>query len=203
MNYIKKFEGMLPLLYNSEDISDSQVKNEFYHAWDILYERIRATTTDEVTFLEIGADKGLWSIMFFLVCEELKKTPVYVTATLINDNNDHYVNKGYDTNIFLLYEYRNLNLYKLQSYYEARGYEYHVIDGNSQEQHTLDLVKNYREKYDLVFIDGDHTYDGVKRDIELYEPLCSSTLIFHDILPKERKDFYVQVYAAKIGRAHV
>ena len=103
---------MLPLLYNSEDISDSQVKNEFYHAWDVLYERIRATTTDEVTFLEIGADKGLWSIMFFLVCEELKKTPVYVTATLINDNNDHYINKGYDTNIFLSYEYRNLNLYK-------------------------------------------------------------------------------------------
>jgi hypothetical protein len=196
MSYKQEFERILPPLYEHGDFRDSQVKEEFYHAWDILYERIRAIKEEEVSFLEIGADKGLWSIMFFLVCKELRKNPVYVTATLINDKNDHYIDRGYDPNLFNNYDYRNLNLLRLQDHYRSLGHEYYVIDGDSQKTETLSQVKSHREKYDLVFIDGDHTYEGAKRDIELYEPLCKSTLIFHDILPKERKDFYVQVYPA-------
>jgi hypothetical protein len=38
---------------------------------------------------------------------------------------------------------------------------------------------------DFLFIDGDHTYNGVKRDFELYSPLvCKEGLIgFHDVAP--------------------
>jgi predicted O-methyltransferase YrrM len=38
---------------------------------------------------------------------------------------------------------------------------------------------------DFLMIDGDHTYDGVKRDFELYSPLLSANALvaFHDILP--------------------
>lgn len=37
---------------------------------------------------------------------------------------------------------------------------------------------------DLLFIDGDHTYDGVKRDFELYSPLVrpAGLIGFHDIV---------------------
>lgn len=197
MNYVDKFKQELPSLYGSSAINDSQVESEFYHSWDILFERIRHIQKEEVTFLEIGADRGLWSIMFFLVCKELGKTPVYVTATLIDDQNESYKKMGYDKIYnFLDYNFRNLNLYKLQEHYNSQGLEYHVINGNSQEEETLRKVTDIRKEYDLIFIDGDHTYDGVKKDISLYEPLCKSTLIFHDVVPKERKDFYVQVYPA-------
>lgn len=40
-----------------------------------------------------------------------------------------------------------------------------------------------KEKIDLLFIDGDHTYNGVKQDWELYSPLVRTggMIVFHDI----------------------
>jgi predicted O-methyltransferase YrrM len=41
---------------------------------------------------------------------------------------------------------------------------------------------------DLIFIDGDHSYEGVKQDFEIYAPLVRSDglIAFHDILEHTR-----------------
>lgn len=56
----------------------------------------------------------------------------------------------------------------------------HLIIGDSHSQDTLDQVMAVSPHYDACFIDGDHTYEGVKRDWEMYGPLCRM-VAFHDI----------------------
>ncbi len=45
------------------------------------------------------------------------------------------------------------------------------------------ILKN--NELDVLFIDGDHTYDGVKKDFTMYGPLVKKTglIVFHDIVP--------------------
>lgn len=58
------------------------------------------------------------------------------------------------------------------------------LDSHSPD--TLQIVEAILkgEKLDAIFIDGDHTYEGVKQDYEMYSPLVRSRGLigFHDIV---------------------
>ena len=62
-----------------------------------------------------------------------------------------------------------------------------LIRANSHDTKTLNLVKKIlgNHKLDFLFIDGDHTYEGVKKDFEMYSPLVrkGGLIAFHDIVP--------------------
>lgn len=49
------------------------------------------------------------------------------------------------------------------------------IIGRSDE-----VIDHVRGEYDLLIIDGDHHYEAVKRDFELYSPMAG-IVMFHDI----------------------
>ena len=71
------------------------------------------------------------------------------------------------------------------AHYMMYGHDFKLFIENSQIPETRDKVKEFCPEYDLIFIDGDHTYDGVKRDFELYKELLSPRgfVVFHDIDP--------------------
>lgn len=59
-----------------------------------------------------------------------------------------------------------------------------------QDSHSLESLEAVRAtlgggEIDLLFIDGDHTYDGVRQDFEMYGPLVreGGVIAFHDIVP--------------------
>jgi hypothetical protein len=60
-----------------------------------------------------------------------------------------------------------------------------VILGDSHDPDTVDalLEELAGEPIDMLFIDGDHTYEGVKADFEMYSPLVreGGVIGFHDI----------------------
>lgn len=60
-----------------------------------------------------------------------------------------------------------------------------LIRADSHRQSTLDSVKHIldHDKLDFLFIDGDHTYEGVKKDFEMYGSLVKrgGLVAFHDI----------------------
>lgn len=61
-----------------------------------------------------------------------------------------------------------------------------VIHGNSHDAETIERVRGAlgESQIELLFIDGDHTYDGVRADYEAYRSLvvAGGLIAFHDIV---------------------
>ncbi len=54
--------------------------------------------------------------------------------------------------------------------------------GNSQSYNTVKFIKDLSIKFDIILIDGDHSYAGVKLDLLNYEPFLNDDgfLLLHD-----------------------
>jgi cephalosporin hydroxylase len=75
---------------------------------------------------------------------------------------------------------------RLQTY-ARRSQTLHLVRADSHSSDTLAKVRwllNGRA-VDFAFIDGDHTYEGVRRDFEMYGPLVQGLVAFHDTLPHD------------------
>jgi predicted O-methyltransferase YrrM len=61
----------------------------------------------------------------------------------------------------------------------------HLMRASSHSESTLEETKRLLSgrPIDLLFIDGDHTHQGVKQDWEMYSPLVRSggLIVFHDV----------------------
>jgi len=76
----------------------------------------------------------------------------------------------------------------------AKGYQIDLILGDSTKQEIIDKVKNLAP-FDAALIDGDHTYQGVKKDWLNYSPFCSLVAL-HDIVghgQRHSAGIYVEV----------
>ncbi len=149
-----------------ENYDGSQNKAEFRDCIEYIDRRIREIDDKEIWFLEIGAYKGLWALAFNILCNENQKIPKYVTVTWISQ----------DPN--------NQELLKTKKYYNDNGDFFELINADSTLKKSLRDVIAIKEFYHFVFIDGDHSFPSVMKDIKNYAPLASNLLIFHDINTK-------------------
>lgn len=74
-----------------------------------------------------------------------------------------------------------------QIHFYLKGKRVVCINGSSYNPHIIEKIKNMLRGYTkgLIFIDGDHRYEGVKADYEGYKQLLDGELClaFHDIVP--------------------
>ena len=81
-------------------------------------------------------------------------------------------------------------LYKSFARYSTQ--KIYLLRADSHDPSTLKKVKEILKSkpLDFLFIDADHTYEGVRKDFEMYSKLVrkGGIIAFHDIVPGPSKD---------------
>lgn len=156
-------EPVTPHLYNPT-YGGSQIYDEFNDCWNYLISIIKDKDLSKVSFLEIGAYKGLWGLRLLHETVNLNIQSEYHTVTLMDDDSG------------------NDKLLRVQNLHKS--YDDHsmlLVNNDSTDPKNLEKLN---KKYNFVFIDANHEYDYVMKDIELYSNLATEALIFHDIRPR-------------------
>ena len=87
---------------------------------------------------------------------------------------------------------------KRNKWFEDNFDDVYMILADSHTQNAFSIVESHLdgELLDFLMIDGDHTYEGVKQDYEMYKQLVKpgGYIAFHDVNDTEyhrRRDVYV------------
>jgi len=141
----------------------------------------------------------------FAMHVQRKKSSKYLEIGIFGGGTIKFIKncaKGIDcTGIDLFEDFRN-NLenthvsgnYSLEDVQNFLGQDVKLLKGDS-----VTLLKNMKEKYDLIFIDGNHTYEGAKADFENSLPLLAEDgfIAFHNCSAVYSPDY--DLYCAKDG----
>jgi hypothetical protein len=74
---------------------------------------------------------------------------------------------------------------KCETYLQSKGHtNFELTKINSRTPEFAELIKTKHPSIDLAFIDGCHSYDGIKNDFDVIYPLLSESgvIVFHDTL---------------------
>lgn len=155
-------ESLADLAFSCPGVVPMQVRSELLEFASIIREqRPRA-------FLEIGTRNGG---TFFILCRLADPHAIVISLDLPGGR----FGGGYT--VFQIPVMRRMRRSRQQlGLFRADS---HRVETRTRVMHTLNGVQ-----LDLLFIDGDHTYEGVKRDFEMYSPLVKpgGIVAFHDIV---------------------
>jgi hypothetical protein len=155
----------------------------FHYMWWLLLEDLAARAgTSEVKLLEIGVFKGQVLSLWALVCRELSvagkligvspllgKPPLPGILHRIRMLVDRrYRQDAQVGNLHLSSDYSE-DVKRIFDVFGLTMEQVELIKGLSQEPLVWGQLRDRR--FDVVYIDGGHRYEEVKRDLELYAPL--------------------------------
>lgn len=94
-------------------------------------------------------------------------------------------------------------LKRLLESYARPGQTAIAMEAKSHAQKTVRCVKELLRgnELDLLFIDGDHSYEGVKQDFLSYSPLVrkGGWITFHDIIPDRQTSYGIPIASRTEG----
>jgi hypothetical protein len=154
-------EDLVDLLFDSPVVTPLQVSSELLRLLRIV-EQLRPRTV-----LEIGTANGG---TLFPFCRLATRDALLISVDLPGGG----FGPGYSA--------WRVPLYKS---FASPCQTLHLVRGDSHSDATFQTVTSLLNgrRVDLLFIDGDHTYEGVKCDFERYAPLvpAGGLIAFHDI----------------------
>lgn len=175
---------MKELIISSEEITTqknniSEIKTKFTGRFihdevmlvPIILGKIKQNKKD-INYLEIGVHNGA----------------SFCSAIYSNSNINCYgIDLWEDVNVQAYKNIDNLTLERtLKNVENSNRYNnfFKLFKGNTFKEESINFSKNIG-KIDLLFLDGDHSYNGVKTDFSNYSPLVESGgyIIFDDYSP--------------------
>lgn len=161
MNIFKNYKES-PFVLN-ECAKANEVKSKKMR-WHVLYKLIKENNYKKC--LEIGTAQGWTAHSILLNTND-------VTWTTIDPYKSYEEYSDGKNNIKILDSLKN-QAYKSLSPFSDRWF--------NVEKFSDEAVHDIDDDYDLIFIDGNHSYDYVKKDIELFYPKLKKggTLAGHD-----------------------
>ena len=83
------------------------------------------------------------------------------------------------------------------------GQSIHLLRGNSRSQGIIDRLQRMlgHRAIDFLFIDGDHSYEGVKKDHQAYAKFVrrGGIIAFHDVAPHSDRECQVSRYWSELA----
>jgi cephalosporin hydroxylase len=135
--------------------------DSFHNHYHIIYDIITSIDSNEVKYMEIGS---------------------YAGASISLISSHPKVTKSYSLDIGSPISkeipIKNVNHFKNEKC------EYTYIEGNSMDKEVIDTILRLVEELDVLFIDGDHSYNAVINDFKNYNSLVKKGgyLIFDDYM---------------------
>jgi len=130
-----------------------------------LHLYVLARTLQPRVVVEIGSSRGRSTCTLAFACRKNGQGKVYAI-------DPHAANPWMHDGTAGSYEFlrRRVADYRLDAHCE-------IIRATSRE-----AAKDWRKPIDLLFVDGDHSYDGVRHDFEAFGPFVRRTglILFHD-----------------------
>jgi SAM-dependent methyltransferase len=138
----------------------NQINNQtFHHHFHILYDIANSYPVDYIlNYVEIGCYAGGSACLML----QRENTSVF-SIDLGNPIHPSVVNE----NVNKLNKHNN---------------NYNYIQGSSHDLNVFNKLSNHVNEIDILFIDGDHSFDGVAKDFEIYSKLVKNGgyIIFDD-----------------------
>ena len=136
-------------------------ERSFYWMWKLIVDEL----PNHFSLLEIGVFRGQTLALVQMLAQLAGKTcSVYGVTPL--DTTDGHWESDYKSDIHFLHNYFALK-------------QPTIIEGLSTEPEIIEAVKVLKS-FDVVYIDGGHTYDVAKSDIIEYAPLAKQYLVIDD-----------------------
>ena len=90
-------------------------------------------------------------------------------------------------------EFGQPDMKEMQSWLKEKQ-NLHIIRADSKSFLTVKKVNEILNgrKFDFIFIDGDHTYEAVKEDYEIYKEFAGNIIAFHDIVEHNQPEVGVK-----------
>jgi cephalosporin hydroxylase len=145
-------------------ITPSQIRSEILDLLKLL------SSHPPKTLMEIGTDKGGTLFLFSRVA-----TPDALLISLdLPADRPGWGYPPWRKEVFLSFA--------------REGQRIELVLADSHVPATVELIRKLLagRSLDFLLIDGDHSYEGVKRDFEMYAPLVTpgGLIAFHDIVPR-------------------